>query len=54
MRIAETFVDEIVALLGAVSLPAQNQVSLTVDATMDYLPRRRIKTTGQSSAADLI
>jgi len=35
MRITNTFLTGIAALLGAVSLPAQNQVNLTVDATMD-------------------
>jgi hypothetical protein len=35
MRIAKTSIAGIVVLVGTVSLPAQNQVSLTVDATMD-------------------
>src|ERR1039458_8458151 len=35
MRLEKTFIALTVALLGAISLPAQNQVGLTVDATMD-------------------
>jgi hypothetical protein len=35
MRLEKTFIALTVALLGAISLPAQNQVSLTVDANMD-------------------
>src|ERR1700733_1072263 len=35
MRLGEAFTALTMALLGSVSLPAQYQVSLTVDATMD-------------------
>jgi hypothetical protein len=35
MRLQKTFTAVAVALLGAAPLPAQNQVSLTVGATMD-------------------